>query len=163
MAVPPIYVDMTSYIADNAPMTAVAKQHAAQPPRGRPRTSALTRAEQLRRAKRAQRERARASGLVHYQIALPRVDAERLKAGLRQADFAQKLKAFLQEAVIAVDDYANLKTLCWNRRERFIGAEAAFRLYERNWRHVDRANMTPAEHALIARLADQFGNGVLNV
>lgn len=144
-------------------MTAIAKQSAAKPMRGRPRTSALSRAEQLRRAKQAQRERARALGLVHYQIELSRADAERLKAGVRQPDFAQRLKAFLQETVIAVDDYANLRTLCWNRRARFLGAEEAFRLYERNWRHVDRINMTQAERALIARLAERFGNGVLNV
>ncbi len=144
-------------------MTASARQRAVKPRRGRPRTSALTRAEQLRRAKRAQRERARARGLVHYQIALPRAEAERFKAAMRQADFTQRLKAFLEETVIAVDDYANLMTLCWNRRARFLGAEEAFRLYERNWRHVDRINITEAERTLIARLAEQFGNGVLNV
>jgi hypothetical protein len=144
-------------------MTAIAKPNAAKPMRGRPRTSALTRAEQLRRAKRAQRERARARGLVHYQIALPRAEAERLKAAMRQADFTRRFKAFLEETVIAVDDYDNLKTLCWNRRKRFLGAEEAFRLYERNWRHIDRGNMTQAEQALIARLADRFGNGVLLV
>lgn len=141
----------------------MAKQNAAKPMRGRPKTSALTRAEQLRRAKRAQRERARARGLVHYQIALPRAEAERFKAAMRQADFTQRLKAFLEEAIIAVDDYDNLKTLCWNRRARFLGAEEAFRLYERNWRHVDRINMAETEKALIARLAERFGNGVLNV
>jgi hypothetical protein len=144
-------------------MTAIAKPSAAKPMRGRPRTSALTRAEQLRRAKRAQRERARARGLVHYQIALPRAEAERLKAAMRQADFTRRLKVFLEETVIAVDDYDNLKALCWNRRQRFLGAEEAFRLYERNWRHIDRGNMTQAEQALIARLADRFGNGVLLV
>jgi hypothetical protein len=144
-------------------MTAIAKQNGAKLLRGRPRTSALTRAEQLRRAKRAQRERARARGLVHYQIALPRAEAERLKAAMRVQDFTPRLKALLEETVIAVDDYDNLKALCWNRRERFLGAEEAFRLYERNWRHVDRCNMTQAERALIARLADRFGNGVLNV
>ena len=144
-------------------MTAIAKPRAAKPMRGRPRTSALTRAEQLRRAKQAQRERSRALGLVQYQIELPRADAERLKAGVRQPGFAQRLKAFLDDTVIAVDDYANLKLLCWNRSVRFLGAEEAFRLYERNWRHVDRGNMRDAERALIARLADRFGNGVLNV
>jgi hypothetical protein len=144
-------------------MTAATRHRAAKPARGRPRTSALTRAEQLRRAKRAQRERKRALGLVHYQIELSRADAELLKAGVRQPDFAQRFKAFLDDTVIAVDDYDNLKTLCWNRRARFLGAEEVFRLYERNWRHVDRGNMTQAERALIARLADRFGNGVLNV
>jgi hypothetical protein len=144
-------------------MTAIAKQNGAKLLRGRPRTSALTRTEQLRRAKRAQRERARASGLVHYQIALPRAEAERLKAAMRLQDFTPRLKALLEETVIAVDDYDNLKALCWSRRDRFLGAEEAFRLYERNWRHVDRGNMTQAERALIARLAERFGNGVLNV
>ena len=144
-------------------MTAIVKQSAAKPMRGRPRTSALSRAEQLRRAKRAQRERARTRGLVHYQIELPRADAARFKAGLRQPDFAQRLKAFLQEKVIAVDDYDNLRTLCWNRAARYLAAGEAFRLYERNWRHVDRKNMSDTERALIAGLADRFGNGVLNV
>jgi hypothetical protein len=154
---------MTSYITDNAVMTAIAKQRAVKPTRGRPRTSALTRAEQLRHAKRAQRERARARGLVHYQIELSRADAERLKAGVRQPGFAQRFKEFLDDTVIAVDDYDNLRTLCWNRRAHYLGAEEAFRLYERNWRHVDRNNMLETERALIARLAQRFGNGVLNV
>ena len=144
-------------------MSQTARHKAAKPARGRPKTSALSRAEQLRRAKRAQRERARALGLVHYQIALPRAEAERLKAGVRQPDFARRLKAFLQETVIVVDDYANLKSLCWNRAERYLAAEEAFHLYERNWRHVDRKNMSDAEAALIARLKERYGNGVLNV
>jgi len=144
-------------------MIATVKHGAVKPARGRPRTSALPRAEQLRRAKRAQRERARALGLVHYQIELPRADAERLKAGVRQPDFARRLKAFLDETVIALDDYDNLRALCWNRTTRYLGPEEAFRLYERNWRHVDRKNMTDAERTLIARLADRFGSGVLNV
>jgi len=144
-------------------MTATVKHGAVKPVRGRPRTSALPRAEQLRRAKRAQRERARALGLVHYQIELPRADAERLKAGVRQPDFARRLKGFLDETVIAVDEYDNLRALCWNRTTRYLGAEAAFRLYERNWRHVDRKNMKEAERTLIARLTGRFGRGVLNV
>ena len=144
-------------------MIATAKHGAVKPARGRPRTSALPRAEQLRCAKRAQRERARALGLVHYQIELPRAHAEQLKAGVRQPDFARRLKAFLDETVIALDDYANLRALCWNRTARYLGAEEAFRLYERNWRHVDRNNMIDAERKLIARLADRFGSGVLNV
>ena len=144
-------------------MSAASMHRAVKPTRGRPRTSTLTRAEQLRRAKQGQRARARALGLVQYQIELSRADAERLKAGVRQPDFVQRFKAFLDDTVIAVDDYDNLRTLCWNRRAHYLGAAEAFRLYERNWRHVDRINMTQAERALIARLADRFGNGVLNV
>ena len=144
-------------------MNRSAAHAAAKPSRGRPKTSALSRAEQLRHAKRAQRERARARGLVHYQIELPRDLAERLKAGVRQADFVSRLKALLQETVIAVDDYENLKALCWNRSERYLAGAEAFRLYERNWRHVDAKSMSIAERALIARLKERYGNGVLNV
>ena len=140
-----------------------ARSAATKPSRGRPRTSALSRAEQLRRAKRAQRERTRALGLVHYQIELPREVAERLKAGMRQSDFARELKAFLQQTVIAIDDFENLKSLCWSRAERYLSAEEAFRLYERNWRHIDSKSMSDAERALIARLKERYGNGVLNV
>jgi hypothetical protein len=144
-------------------MKAAAKTSPARTPRGRPRTSALTRSEQLRHAKRAQRERARARGLVHYQIELPRAVAERLKAGVRQPGFARSLKAFLEETVIAVDNFPNLRALCWNRATRYLGAGEAFRLYERNWRLVDRNNMSDSECALIAHLTERFGNGVLNV
>lgn len=144
-------------------MSRIARHPAATRSRGRPKASALPRAEQLRRAKRAQRARARSLGLVDYQMRLPQEEAERLKAGVRQADFARRLKAFLRETVIAVDDYENLKALCWNRSERYLAAEEAFRVYERNWRHVDRKRLSDAERALIASLKDRYGNGVLNV
>ena len=38
-------------------------------------------------------------------------------------------------------------------------AEEAFALYERNWRHVDREHMTPAEADLVRELANAFGYG----
>ena len=69
----------------------------------------------------------------------------------------------LDETLVEVGAYENLATLCWNRRDRYLAAEEAFRLYERNWRFVDTRRMKPAEHALIERLATRYGNGVLNV
>ena len=144
-------------------MNSAAMPGALKARRGRPKSSTLSRAEQLRQAKRVQRARARSLGLVHYQLKLPREEAERLKAGLRQVDFARQLKSFLRQAVVAVDDYANLKALCWNRAERYLAAEDAFRIYERNWRHVDRKRMSVAERELIASLKERYGNGVLNV
>ncbi|MCK6434113.1 MAG: hypothetical protein HUU30_09420 [Burkholderiaceae bacterium] len=39
----------------------------------------------------------------------------------------------------------------------------ALNLYERNWRHVDRASMAPAESALLQALVDQPGGGRLLV
>jgi hypothetical protein len=121
------------------------------------------RREQLRRAKRAQRERERAAGLVTLPLKLPARLAERLRRAAALPGFEGNLGKFLDEALVKVADYENLAGLCWNRSERYLGAEEAFRLYERNWRFVDQARMRPAERALIERLAARFGNGVLNV
>ena len=129
---------------------------------GRPRSSHLTRAEQLRAAKRAQRERERAQGLASCTLKLPRSDAVRLRAALARPGFIARLRDFIARQLIAVEDYDNLAALLWNRTERFVTAEEAFRLYERNWRYVDRRRMTAAERALIDRLTREYGNGVLH-
>ncbi len=141
----------------------VVKNAGIKPARGRPKTSALPRAEQLRHAKRAQRERARAEGLVECRLTLSDQDAEMLKCRARQPGFTEELHDFLATGLVDVNACENLKMLLWNRQERYLDAKTAFRLYERNWRHIDRRNMSVAERALIDRLADQFGNGVLNV
>lgn len=130
---------------------------------GRPKTSPLSRSEQVRLAKRAQRERERAAGMVVVPLKLAARDAERMRAALSQPGFARELHRLLDDELIEIAAYENLKGLCWNRRDRFLGAEEAFRLYERNWRFVDTRRMKPAERALIERLAARFGNGVLNV
>lgn len=130
---------------------------------GRPKTSALSRREQLRRAKRAQRARERAAGMMVVPLKLPARDAERMRAALARPGFERELRRLLDDELIEIAAYENLKGLCWNRRERYIAAEEAFRLYERNWRFVDTRRMKPAERALIERLAARFGNGVLNV
>lgn len=136
---------------------------AAPKPRGDPRTSRLTRREQLRRAKRAQRARERRAGLVNVQVRLTAADAALLRAALARPGFVERLRELLGEAIIPVAAYPNLAALCWNRAERFVTDEEAFRLYERNWRFVDTRRMKPAERALIERLAARFGDGVLNV
>lgn len=130
---------------------------------GRPRTSPLPRREQLRLAKRAQRARERAAGLTAVPLKLGARDAERLRAAMARPEFARRLRGLLDEALVEIDTYENLKALCWNRRYRYVGDEEAFRLYERNWRLVDARRMKPAERALVERLAARFGNGVLNV
>jgi hypothetical protein len=138
------------------------KRKGAQRP-GRPRTSPHSRREQLRLAKRAQRRRERAAGLTAVHLRLGAADAERLRAAMVRPGFARRLRGLLEEALIDVASYENLKALCWNRRDRYLGDEEAFRLYERNWRFVDRRRLKPAERALIERLATRYGNGVLNV
>lgn len=39
----------------------------------------------------------------------------------------------------------------------------ALSLYERNWRHIDRSGMEPAERALLEALVDRLGGGRLLV
>lgn len=130
---------------------------------GRPRTSRLSRREQLRHAKRAQRERDRVAGMKVVPVKLAARDAERLRAALARPEFARELRGLLDEQLVDTTAYENLAALCWNRRGRYLSAEEAFRLYERNWRLVDARRMKPAERALVERLQARYGNGVLNV
>ena len=132
-------------------------------PLGRPKTSSLSRREQLRLAKRAQRARERAAGMTAVPMKLAAREAERMRAAMARPEFANRLRGLLDDTLVEVAAYDNLAALCWNRRDRYLGAEEAFRLYERNWRLVDQRRMKPAERALIERLAARYGNGVLNV
>jgi hypothetical protein len=69
-----------------------------------------------------------------------------------------KIVAAHQQIVPA--EFPELALLVWNRDPtRPIPAEEAFALYERNWRHVDREHMTPAEADLVRELANAFGYG----
>ena len=130
---------------------------------GRPKSSPLSRLEQMRVAKRAQRERERASGITVVPIKLDVRDAERLRVAMQQTEFGARLGLLLDDIVVEVAAHENLALLCWNRRARFISGEDALHLYERNWRLVDQRRIKPAESELIERLAVRYGNGVLNV
>ena len=66
-------------------------------------------------------------------------------------------------AELIIDDYPELALRGWNRSIRKIDEEAAFALYEHNWRFVDIEHLMPKEAALIARLTREYGHGVLNV
>lgn len=135
---------------------------AARRGRGRPRINPLPRNEQLRLAKRAQRARERAAGLTLCQIKLTKPTSERLRHALMLPGFEGELARFLEAAVVDVREYPELALLCWNRSDRFVPAHEAFALYERNWRFVDQTRLTARERSLIDRLAQRFGNGVLN-
>jgi hypothetical protein len=135
---------------------------AKRPQRGRPRTSPLTRAEQLRIAKRAQRERERHAGLAAVQLRLPAEQAERLQAAVHAPRFRKVLDEFLQEVVVDVNQLPTLRELTWNRTDRWIPAEDALALYERNWRFIEPQLLTREEAALIDRLKTRFGSGVMN-
>lgn len=132
-------------------------------PPGRPRTSALTRQEQLRLAKRTQRARAKALGTQTVALQLDQTLAEMLKTAAEAPTFVDDLHTFLARAVVDVASYPALGDIAWNRRHRWILAEEAFALYERNWRFVDVAALQPAERQLIDNLVARFGNGVMHV
>ena len=56
--------------------------------------------------------------------------------------------------------FPELKTLVWNRDPaRPIAADEVFALYERNWRFVDKGNLTAEEKLLIEELTGEFGHG----
>jgi transcriptional regulator with XRE-family HTH domain len=68
---------------------------------------------------------------------------------------------------IRLADFAQLKGLAWQRHDAHDAVELspadALNLYERNWRHIDRARMEPAEQALLQALVDRLGGGRLLV
>ena len=154
------FVMLTSH--HKTPKLAAMKKEQARRP-GRPRTNPLSRREQLRLAKRAQRARERAAGMTAVPLKLAAREAERLRAAMARPEFANRLRGLLDDTLVEVAAYDNRAALCWSRRDRYLGAEEAFRLYERNWRLVDQRRMKLSERALIERLAARYGNGVLNV
>ena len=130
---------------------------------GRPRTNGLPREEQVRVAKRKQRRRDQDAGYVLYQIRLQRELAQRLRQALATPGFETELQAFLHDAVIDTRKFPNLHALCWNRVTPYITGRDAFGLYEGYWRFVDMKHISDTELALIRKLAEKFGNGLLNV
>jgi len=129
---------------------------------GRPRTSRLTRTEQLRVAKQAQRARQRQAGLADVHLRITQEKAERLRVAANASHFAQALDKFLDETVLDLRLWPALADLAWNRADRWIAAEDALALYERNWRFVDSERLSTDEAALIERLKARFGGGVFN-
>jgi hypothetical protein len=117
---------------------------------GRPKTSPDSRREQT-------------AGAVVVPLKLAARDAERVRAAMARPEFTSRLRGLLDDALVEIAAYENLAALCRNRRDRYLGAEEAFRLYQRNWRLVDQRSMKLVERALIERLAARYGNGVLNV
>ncbi len=54
-----------------------------------------------------------------------------------------------------------LRELAWNRKDRWIPAQEALALYERNWRFVDERRLDPAEAKLIEQLKTRYGGGAI--
>jgi transcriptional regulator with XRE-family HTH domain len=67
-------------------------------------------------------------------------------------------------AVVRLDDYPALKQIAWQLPGvAELNPSQALDLYERNWRHLDRDNLTSRERKLIQALADELGAGRLLV
>lgn len=65
---------------------------------------------------------------------------------------------------IRLADHPQLRRLAWQLDAGSeLTPQAAFDLYERNWRHVDRDALDASERALIAQLAQRLGGGRLLV
>jgi transcriptional regulator with XRE-family HTH domain len=73
-------------------------------------------------------------------------------------------KAFKLPKKIRLRDYPQLKKLAWQLQgvDEMTPREA-LQLYERNWRHVDRAALSEDEAALIDALSHEIGGGRLLV
>ena len=124
---------------------------------GRPKVNPLPRAEQVRLAKRAQRERDREAGLVLCQVKLRKETAALLRHALGIPGFDGELEKFLADEIVEVKIYPNLGFLCWKRIDPYLTAKDAFGLYERNKRFVDTKNMTEGERSLIRKLTQRWG------
>lgn len=66
-------------------------------------------------------------------------------------------------ATINIDEYPQLSTICWNRKSRTVEEIETLQLYESGWRFIEKEQLTFLELQLINRLAEKYGNGVLNV
>ena len=65
---------------------------------------------------------------------------------------------------IRLADYPQLKKLAWQLHGvDELSPREALALYERNWRHVDRAALSEGEAALVALLSRELGGGRLLV
>jgi len=65
---------------------------------------------------------------------------------------------------IRLDAYPQLRKLAWQLQGvEELTPQEALGLYERNWRHVDRAGLSAAETALIHALSQALGGGRLLV
>jgi hypothetical protein len=127
-----------------------------------PRPARQDRAEQLRRAKRAQRQRERAAGLVAVELRVPAALAKRLRTAAGAPTFVRDMDLLLDELVLDLEHWPRLRELAWNRKDRWIPAHEALSLYERNWRFVEGQPIGEDEAALIERLKARYGSGVLN-
>lgn len=66
--------------------------------------------------------------------------------------------------MIRLADYPQLRLLAWSRPDdAWLDDAEAFSLYESNWRLLDQEQLQPHEAALLLRLTQEQGGGLLLV
>ncbi|GAA0259851.1 hypothetical protein GCM10009126_26550 [Rhodanobacter caeni] len=145
-----------SYIRDMETVTPLAQRirQLGEALRAERRAQGLTQAEAARRA-----------GIGRQKL----IQVEQGKPGVALAAYAAAMDALglaptVEPAEIRVAEYPQLKRLTWNRPGAASLAERdAFSLYERYWDLLDSDEMLPRERALLQRLVEKYGKGVLHV
>jgi transcriptional regulator with XRE-family HTH domain len=97
------------------------------------------------------------------------IQIEQGQPGVAMAAYAAAMDALglaptVKPAEIRIADYPQLKRLTWNRPGTdTLPEREALALYERYWDLVDADRMDARERALLERLKDRHGKGVLHV
>lgn len=125
---------------------------------------ALLRAER-KRLDRTQVDVARQAGISRQKL----IQVEQGKPGVAMAAYAAVMDALglapaVQPAQVRIADYRQLERLTWNRPgAETISERDALALYERHWDDVDAERMDAHERALLQRLVNRHGHGILHV
>lgn len=59
------------------------------------------------------------------------------------------------------NEYPKLNLILWDRAERFVAPDVAFRMYEERWRFIDSDGLSDRERRLIDVLKDAYGHGCM--
>jgi transcriptional regulator with XRE-family HTH domain len=93
-----------------------------------------------------------------------RLDLVAPESDARRPDTAAAADTAALPSRIRLRDYPQLQALAWQLPGvTELDPPQALQLYERNWRHVELAQMSPAESALVRALAQAHGAGRLLV
>lgn len=156
-----------SYIRDIRLVMSYIRDMAALPtqPEDAPAALGLALRRARQRAQLTQAELAARAGIARQKL----IQLEQGKPGVGLGAYVAAIAALglevaLEPARVRLADYPQLRQLAWNRPQQDrIPERDALALYERNWRLIDRDHMPQHEQALLQRLVDQYGAGVLHV
>ncbi len=144
-----------SYILDMHPLTPQrATQHLGETLRTERQRLGLTQAQTARRA-----------GIARQKL----IQIEQGKPGVAMAAYAAAMQALglepdVRPARVRPAEYPQLQRLTWNQPGiDALDERDALALYERYWDLVDADQMDESERALLERLVQWYGNGILHV